>query len=680
MAEAEELVMDSESKEDDEETPPPLFLRLRKHLSESQCRYIEAFPLHSACSIGSLEEIQHHIEKVHEIDSYGNLPLYWAVKHKNPEVVKILIAAGADVHNSGESKSYSPLHLSIKLQAAPITKMLIDSGADVAATDKDGLTPLHFAVQSNQGEVLQLLLRSGADPNAADFKTQDTPLHLACDVTRGLSRDSSRDHPGTQDAELVRLLVGDPRTDCLKQNASGMTPLHVAASNGNVEAAQDIIFNSLERAHLAQDRRVDGDSEAESPLSAVLNAPLNDGRTALHVACAKNESQMAELLISFGADVNAQDMHKNTPLHITTRMENPVLLDVLLSAGASVAVADHEGASPLHVAVTECRNISILHTFLIFGADPNVQEVESNMTPAHLAASTGNLEALEALLQGGANVNLLTVAQQNTLHQAVCGCHSEICKHFVTDRLHKYSVCTTGVHPTIMSLLLAYDVYIDHQDNYGFTPLHLACRYGLVDAAQIFVNAGANLTLLDHMGYDAFMSCRLVSGDERKALFNLIFRAGYVPTCQYRERMKGSAMAFLIKNFDENNVRLLIQCGYDIYADKTWRTEVNASIHFAENPPEHQEDEDHPVRLTSPEELEALRRIQDFLEAACEAPPSLWLLSRAAIRSHILKLLQTTDGSHGQRDTIWTRIELLPVPDTIRAWLKLDPTKYNDPE
>jgi hypothetical protein len=27
-------------------------------------------------------------------------------------------------------------------------------------------------------------------------------------------------------------------------------------------------------------------------------------------------------------------------------------------------------------------------------------------------------------------------------------------------------------------------------------------------------------------------------------------------------------MAFLIKNFDENNVRLLIQCGYDIYADK----------------------------------------------------------------------------------------------------------------
>jgi hypothetical protein len=70
-----------------------------------------------------------------------------------------------------------------------------------------------------KGEVLQLLLRSGADPNAADFKTQDTPLHLACDVTRGLSRDSSRDHPGTQDAELVRLLVGDPRTDCLKVNS-----------------------------------------------------------------------------------------------------------------------------------------------------------------------------------------------------------------------------------------------------------------------------------------------------------------------------------------------------------------------------------------------------------------------------------------------------------------------------
>ena len=66
-----------------------------------------------------------------------------------------------------------------------------------------------------------------------------------------------------------------------------------------------------------------------------------------------------------------------------------------------------------------------------------------------------------------------------------------------------YSVCTSGLHPTIAGILLAYDAYIDHQDAQGFTPLHLACRYGLVDMAQV---SAAVVVVIIHSFINVFIS------------------------------------------------------------------------------------------------------------------------------------------------------------------------------
>merc|ERR1719290_39445 len=107
-------------------------------------------------------------------------------------------------------------------------------------------------------------------------------------------------------------------------------------------------------------------------------------------------------------------------------MENAEILHTLLGAGAQPTKADHEGATPVHVAVSEAKDIGVLHTFLIFGVDPNIKESETEMTPLHLAVDVGNWEAIEALLQGGADVNRLTANQRSPLHLAVVACHKEI--------------------------------------------------------------------------------------------------------------------------------------------------------------------------------------------------------------------------------------------------------------
>ena len=70
-------------------TSRPLLMRLRQHLPEDQQQYLVDFPLHAACSIGCVKEVGEHLDRVSQLDSYGNSPLYWAVKHKDPEIVEV---------------------------------------------------------------------------------------------------------------------------------------------------------------------------------------------------------------------------------------------------------------------------------------------------------------------------------------------------------------------------------------------------------------------------------------------------------------------------------------------------------------------------------------------------------------------------------------------------------------
>lgn len=54
------------------------------------------------------------------------------------------------------------------------------------------------------------------------------------------------------------------------------------------------------------------------------------------------------MLISAGADVNAQDMHGNTPLHTAARTNNILMIKMLAAHGANVKVMNNVGQAPLY--------------------------------------------------------------------------------------------------------------------------------------------------------------------------------------------------------------------------------------------------------------------------------------------------------------------------------------------
>ncbi len=109
-------------------------------------------------------------------DKDGVTALLAAANWDKPEVVKLLVRAGAEVNvtSSGET----PLHVAArKGHDAVVTALLRAPSVAVDNRTSIGQTPLWSAVQSEQVEITRLLLQSGANPNARTLGT--TPLMIA---------------------------------------------------------------------------------------------------------------------------------------------------------------------------------------------------------------------------------------------------------------------------------------------------------------------------------------------------------------------------------------------------------------------------------------------------------------------------------------------------------------------
>lgn len=361
--------------------------------------------------------------------------------------VKYLLDHGADVHpEEGEfgsaivAAAASPVFDS----AEAIIGLLIERGAHVESRDGSGKTPLHFAARSGTVGVIRLLLNAKANIDSKSNLGQ-TPLHLASinmkldAVTFLLMRGSGVNeadkegwtalHNAAYNGHVLvveTLLQKDALVDA--QAESGSTALHVAAKDGHTKVIELLLrhganIQSISSVGSALHFAVYGGygSAVRSLLTHGINPALRDplGATALHVAAESPESitETVEMLLEYGADLNAVTQEGETALHLAIRQKSEEAVKILLEHNADCDITPKDGWKALLAAVAT-GEVNIVRLLLDHGIDVNAVN-EVGWTPLMFVADRGYVKIMEMLLEAGADLHLRTSINQTPLHKAL---------------------------------------------------------------------------------------------------------------------------------------------------------------------------------------------------------------------------------------------------------------------
>ncbi|SPM44586.1 ankyrin repeat-containing protein 09 [Orientia tsutsugamushi] len=140
------------------------------------------------------------------------------------------------------------------------------------------------------------------------------------------------------------------------------TALHEAAKSGDIQTVQSILH------------------EKENDLG-YINSPDRINKTALHYAIRAGHLEIASLLLTHGADPNAQDIHGNTPFHSAFREGSLQFIKLLLKNGANPNIRNHHGDIPFHYAAHYCSPDIIKLLLLKEGGDLNALDILGTITP-----------------------------------------------------------------------------------------------------------------------------------------------------------------------------------------------------------------------------------------------------------------------------------------------------------
>ena len=299
--------------------------------------YSDFFPIDTFVYIGDAEctrKFIAHGAKVNDRNINGSTRAHWLAKGtfvSKEEKFTVEIYTGREVQTPSPTgpKRYQD-----------IFDMLVAKGADLNARNNLKETPLHICAASNNLVIAKALIAAGVDINARE-RYQRTPLFFA--VENG-------------NTEFVRLLLSKKAKVNVRDHV-GFPPLIDAIRSGKQKNKIAKIVQLL----------IDGDADvnARTPGGGWGRAG-SDGLTALQQAARFGHTDVVELLIRSGANVNAEFKDGRTPLYSAARFGRKDIVEILIRNGANVN-AEASGRSALMAARQEGRS-EVVELLVKYGA------------------------------------------------------------------------------------------------------------------------------------------------------------------------------------------------------------------------------------------------------------------------------------------------------------------------
>ncbi|KAL8900483.1 MAG: hypothetical protein Q9192_001044 [Flavoplaca navasiana] len=409
-------------------------------------------PLHFACFAGLKGQVEMLLEDgIHPDSTDGSkgseiLPIHLSIVSRTDQSPMSSLNFCMSLHNNDPDDN---LKLGDKVVAAPepydvqIARLLVQSGADVnhqllltLVDVSPGIgdlncvtTPLVLALALGKSTIACLLLDKDAnwDAKASDARVdnESNGISEVCSVRRLL--DLRWGLP--EQEKVVRLAAKLSGCDGLmtmledwklSQKQDGLVALSTGSPQDNDADLQTEFVNAFSSQNWQEVREL---LTWHPDLDA--NGADENGESAVHLA-SKVEGDALSFLLEWGANPDLISSHGDTALCEASKNGFTENMKLLLRYGAKI---EHQG--------------------------------RCGWTPLLVATNAGQIDAVQLLLDCGADISATSDTGEGAMHLA----------------LLKYDA-------TVVDSLLTRGVKCFLPDNYGTTPLHLACELGLDTLVQ----------------------------------------------------------------------------------------------------------------------------------------------------------------------------------------------------
>ncbi len=292
-------------------------------------------------------------------------PVHLAAFKGQYEMLKFLHRKGAVMTKISVNRRRSAFHYAIVEGYLECAKFLLSCGLDPDTKDVVGNSPAHYVAEDGSDECLLFLQKCGVDFNAQG-STGKTPLMKAV---------------RSNELKTVLFLINQD-VDVNIRDSYGDTALHFASRGVDLEICRAVLAAGAE-----------------------ANAVNNCGVTPLMESVRYRVSDVTEILIQNGCDVNIQEKKsRDTALHMAVRKSHNLVVRMLLETGRAQMLYNSEGEHPLYHAIYR-GDADILEIFIMLNYDieapMKLSENGRRISTVELATGKPHLQVLRLLYRFG---------------------------------------------------------------------------------------------------------------------------------------------------------------------------------------------------------------------------------------------------------------------------------------
>ena len=345
----------------------------------------------------------------------GMSALHWAAERGDTAMVGLLVKAGAKVTSTTRIGANTPLHVASRNGNAAVVRALLKAGADPNARTSGGATALHLAASSGNADAVSALIAAKAEVNAKEPEWGQTPLMFAAAANRAnaiavLMKNGA-------DAKLRSRTVDMKDQLAIEQNAAKKRNEALFAMLP--QKVQDSVKVAMEAA--AKAAREARQAFAPNPAAAELakqmaSAAPAPAQPAFRISANTSPpvASLTQTQIEQAMQVARAERAKGKPQGPTEAADT---LDGQVQ-GFEESVGQMGGLSALHHAVRQ-GNLAAVNALIDAGADVNQVTGNDSSSALLLATINGQYDVAMALIKRGANVKAANTMAMTPLYGTI---------------------------------------------------------------------------------------------------------------------------------------------------------------------------------------------------------------------------------------------------------------------